>query len=47
VLDLALGLIGWLAARRSSPGRAAEMAFAAGADAGQGDVGARPVSAST
>jgi osmoprotectant transport system permease protein len=47
VLDLVLGLIGWLAARRSSPGRAAEMAFAAGADAGQGDVGARPVSAST
>ena len=36
VLDLLLGLVGWLAARRSSPGRAAEMAFAAGADAGQG-----------
>jgi osmoprotectant transport system permease protein len=30
VLDLLLGLIGWLAARRTSPGRAAEVAFAAG-----------------
>jgi osmoprotectant transport system permease protein len=29
VLDLLLGLIGWLAARRTSPGRAAELAFAA------------------
>jgi osmoprotectant transport system permease protein len=30
VLDLVLGLIGWLAARRSSPAPAGEMAFAAG-----------------
>lgn len=29
VLDLALGLIGWLAARHTSPGGATEMAFAA------------------
>ena len=31
LLDLVLGLFGWLAARRSSPGRAGELAFAAGA----------------
>ena len=30
VLDLVLGLVGWLAARRTSPGRAGEVAFAAG-----------------
>ncbi len=29
LLDLLLGLIGWLAARRTNPGRAAEVAFAA------------------
>ncbi|MDN5761982.1 MAG: ABC transporter permease subunit [Microlunatus sp.] len=29
LLDLLLGLIGWLAARRTSPGRAGEVAFAA------------------
>jgi osmoprotectant transport system permease protein len=29
VLDLVLGVVGWLAARRSRPGRAVELAFAA------------------
>jgi osmoprotectant transport system permease protein len=29
LLDVLLGLIGWLAARRTNPGRAAEIAFAA------------------